>query len=302
MKSLFPVTLAAFAAGVATLHAGSRSSASYTIPAEVTDAGGGRAISVRYTHDGSMGAIAGTSAALPSLTLTAGFLSQLSSAGFMLTAASRNVPEGSPVQLSATIRQEDGTEIIVPAASVAWSVHSGPISAINAGGLATAGLVALNTVATVMGTYNGQTAALGITVMDTIPDNFGSYAGDGLPDDWQTQFFGVDHPLAGPASDPDGDGHSNQFEFTAGLVPTDSLSRFLLRVDPVLNMPAQKNVVFAPIVAGRTYTVEFAATSTSGPWALLTGAPQSDNGSVRTVTDTNAAGPKKFYRVMIRKQ
>ena len=137
--------------------------------------------------------------------------------------------------------------------------------------------------------------------MDTLPDNFGSYAGDGLADSWQAQYFGLDNPAAAPALDPDGDGHINLFEFTAGLVPADPQSRFRLRFDPISDQPAQMTIVFSPIVAGRNYTVEFTTSLTTGPWAPLPGTTQSDNGNERTVTDPGATEPRKFYRVKVEK-
>ena len=47
-------------------------------------------------------------------------------------------------------------------------------------------------------------------MLDTIADNFGTYAGDGLGDDWQVQYFGLSNPNAAPLLDPDFDGHNNR--------------------------------------------------------------------------------------------
>ena len=172
---------------------------------------------------------------------------------------------------------------------------------INASGLATGGVVFQNTSATAQGVYLGDTGTLGLTVVNVNLDNFGTYAGDGLDDAWQNQYFGLNNPLAAPALDPDGDGQANLFEFTAGLTPTDPQSRFSLRLDPVPGQPTQKRAVFSPLVAGRTYTVEFRASLTSGSWQPLTGTTQSDTGNERTVTDPAATGTQKFYRVNVSK-
>ena len=114
----------------------------------------------------------------------------------------------------------------MPAASITWSIVSGPLTGINSNGLATAATVYQNTSATAQGVYAGDTGALNLTVLDTIPDNFGSYAGDGIGDDWQFQYFGLSNPNAAPLLDPDHDGHNNLFEFTAGIIPTDAASKF----------------------------------------------------------------------------
>ena len=302
-KSL-PAITAALVAVAAPLHAGPRSSASYNVPAETVDAGGRRTASASYGHDGSIGGIGGDSTVPASSTrVTAGYIAQISEAitGLVLSAVSGSVNENATVQLSAIFVLEDGSFSTVPATDVAWSVLTGPLTGITAGGLATAGTVYQNTPASVRGSYNGQSDTLALTVLDSSPDNFGSYAGDGIADSWQAQYFGLDNPAAAPSLDPDGDGQINLFEFTAGVVPTDPQSRFRLRLDPVPGQLSQKNAVFSPVVAGRNYTVEFTTSLTAGPWAPLPGTTQSDNGSERTVTDPNATGPRKFYRVEVEK-
>jgi len=143
------------------------------------------------------------------------------------------------------------------------------------------------------------TGTLGLTVLDTIPDNFGSYAADGLGDDWQVQYFGQNNPLAAPLLDPDGDGQNNRFEFTAGLIPTNPLSRFLLSIAPVPGQPGQKHVIFEPIVAGRSYVVKTSLDLSSASWTALVGGSVSDNGSQRIVTDTSASEVMKLYKVEI---
>jgi hypothetical protein len=50
-------------------------------------------------------------------------------------------------------------------------------------------------------------------------------------------------------------------------------------------------------VPGRTYIVETSADLAT--WTTLTGTTQSDSGATRTVTDPNATGSKKFYRVRV---
>lgn len=57
----------------------------------------------------------------------------------------------------------------------------------------------------------------------------GDADGDGLPDDWEQQYFGS--PTAGVAgADPDGDRMSNWEEFVAGTVPTNLASALILHV------------------------------------------------------------------------
>ena len=133
------------------------------------------------------------------------------------------------------------------------------------------------------------------------PDDFGGYAGDGLDDAWQNQYFGLNNPLAAPALDPDGDGQTNAFEFTAGLVPNDPASRFTLSIAPVVGQPTQKKLSFSPRFTDRTYTVKFRLDLSAGSWTPLAGSTQSDSGVERTVTDLNAADARRFYQIEVRK-
>ena len=59
MKTQITLTFLALAAS---LHAGPRTSANYSIPAEAADSGGRRATSANFTNDGSVGLIVGLSA------------------------------------------------------------------------------------------------------------------------------------------------------------------------------------------------------------------------------------------------
>ena len=125
------------------LHAGPRTSANYTIATDTADGGGRHATSASYTNDGSAGLVAGISTVTsPAETAKSGYIAQLFDiTGFTLTAVSNTVNEGATDQLGAWQVLDDTTFLAVPAASVAWSVASGPLVSINASGLATAGIV-----------------------------------------------------------------------------------------------------------------------------------------------------------------
>ncbi len=283
-------------------HAGPRTSTNYAVATDTADAGGKRTTSASYTNDGSVGGVAGLSTvAAPAETLKAGYAAQLYDAtGLTLSASPLTVNETATLQLAAWLALDDATFLTIPAASVAWSTVSGPLS-LSSSGLATGGVVYQNTSATAQGIHLGFTGTLGLAVLDTIADNFGTYAGDTLGDDWQVQHFGQNNPLAAPGQDPDGDGQTNLFEFTAGLTPTDPQSRFQLTLAPVVGQPTQKRAIFSPLVAGRTYTVEYRTSLTSGIWEPLTGTTQSDVGNERTITDPADTGAAKFYRVNVSK-
>lgn len=283
--------------------AGPRTSAGYSITTDTTDSGGARATSAAYTNDASAGNVSGlSSVAAPAELAKSGYIGQLYEVtALQLAASPTTINETGTRQLGASQLLDDLTTLGVSSSVVSWSVLNGPISSISAGGLATAATVYQNTNASVQGSYAGLNGSLNLTVLDTIADNFGGYAGDGLGDDWQVQYFGQPpNANAGPLVDFDGDGQDNRFEFIAGLVPTDALSRFQLRIEPVPGQPGQKNVIFSPLMSGRTYAVKSAATL-GGAMSPLSGSTTSDNGNERTVTDTAASGTAKFYTVEINK-
>lgn len=286
--------------------AATRTSASYSLTTETADAGGRQTTSATYRNDGSIGGIVGASTvASPPQTALHGYIGQLydvaapSIIGLALFATPASLNEGATRQLSAVATLGDGSTQPLTGTSVAWGVSSGPIASISAAGLATAEVVYQNTLATVEGAYSGQLATLDLLVYDVDQDNFGSYASDGLPDDWQVSHFGLDNPNAAPWADPDNDGQTNAFEHYVGSIPTDQLSHFRLRIEGVGGQPSHRNVVFSPRYANRSYSVWYRTMVDAGVFNLLTGTTTSDNGEERTVTDLNATNSLRFYRVQI---
>ena len=118
---------------------------------------------------------------------------------------------------------------------------------------------------------------------------------------WRQFYFGSPDNSGEGAddADPDGDGHDNAFEFTAGLSPIDPTSRFRLRIEAITGQPEHKTIIFSPIVAGRTYVVRSKASLLDPTWNPLTSYTTADAGDERTVTDLLGAGPMKFYHVEI---
>ena len=301
MKTTTAFSLLLLAA--ATAHAGPRTSANYSITTDTADAGGKRGTSTSYTNDGSLGGVAGLSTvAAPAETAKSGYIGQLYDiTGLLVNAASPNVNEMATLQLAAWQFLDDTSLLAVPATSVTWGVASGPITGISAAGVATAGAVYQNTAASMQGTFGGFTGPLNLTVLDSIPDNFGSYAGDGVGDDWQVQYFGLPpNANAGPNADFDGTGQTNLFKYIAGLNPLDG-SRFTLLIAPVPGLPGQKNLTFNPVVAGRTYVITAKPDFTAPTWGAINASAPGDNGTARTITDLSASGAKKFYHVEITK-
>ena len=284
------------------LHAGTRSSANYSVSTDVIDSGGGRTTSASYVNDGSLGCIVGVgSVQSPAQTVKHGYIGQLYEvSGLQLASDPNTIDESGSLQILASQLLDDSTTLVLDPAAVTWSVLSGPLTGIDAGGLATAGLVYADMAATVQGIYQGLSGTLDLSVLDTIPDNFGSYAGDSIDDAWQFQYFGLNNPLAAPTADADATGQDNLFKFTAGINPIDH-STFTTLVATVTGQAGKMNVIFFPLVNGRTYTVEHTDSLGAGTWQPLTGFSLSDSGSTRTVTDNSASVTQRFYRVVISK-
>lgn len=275
--------------------AGTRSSTNYTVPTDIADAGGGNATSVNYANDGSFGGITGiATVAAPAETAKSGYIGQLYEVtALQLAATPATINEASIRQLSATQLLDDDFINLVPANSITWNVQTGPLMGISSGGLATADIVYQNTPATAQGTFEGLTGTLGLTVLNTLIDNYGSYASDAINDAWQVQYFGLNNPNAAPTIDMTGTGQNNLFKYIAGLHPLNPASRFITTVGSA--NPAH-TLTLSPRWPDRTYNVECSYDLLN--WQPLTGTTTQDNAEIRILTDPENQ-TRKFYRVKI---
>ncbi|MCB1227022.1 MAG: choice-of-anchor D domain-containing protein [Verrucomicrobiales bacterium] len=136
-------------------------------------------------------------------------------------------------------------------------------------------------------------------------DDLGSYAGDGINDNWQTRYFGPPpNANAGPLVDFDGDGYDNRFENIAGLNPLSRESRFNQQLEPTHGIPGQMPVTFGPCFPDRTYTLLYSVDLSPGSWQTIPGAialPINANGFC-TVIDPAPGNERRFYRVEIDRQ
>ncbi len=210
---------------------------------------------------------------------------------------SNEAAEESTLQLAGRALLDDGSVMDLQPDHVQWRVVSGPILNVSLFAVVTTSTVASDMSATFEAVWHGHHALHPITVLDVIPDNYGLYAGDGISDRWQSDYFGLNNSSALPLGDPDGDGQTNRFEFIAGLDPTDPLSFFRLRVSVG---SGSADLTFYPVVPDKTYTVQFQESLLIGEWVELRNLTSSDKGVERTVVD-DSAGPaaSRFYRVEI---
>lgn len=133
--------------------------------------------------------------------------------------------------------------------------------------------------------------------------------GDGLPDDWERQYFGSPSACA-PEGDPDEDGLTNCQEYLAGTDPTDggSCLRVAIGAGPAPPMRAEPlGRGLVPVLtwqsqSNRTYAIWRAASLTAGASGFVPIAQDLEaTPPWNTYTDLSAteAGPY-YYRIEVR--
>ena len=128
-------------------------------------------------------------------------------------------------------------------------------------------------------------------------DNF-----DGLSDNFQRQHFApFTAPEAAPAADPDKDGRSNAEEAQLGSNPTvpndPSNPDSLLSIQSV-SLDSNGATIRFESLFGTSYQLFTRESVTDGSWAPI-GQPIQGNGTLRSITDTNADADIRFYEVRV---
>ncbi len=288
--------------GLVMLTIGATLAPAASITTSVISGGGQRVTSGSYVIDGTIGDLGGISS-VSSVSSKSGYAGQLTEVtSVTVTAIPSSAAENSTTQLSGKAVLDDSTITVLNGSAITWNSPASPIASINGNGLATLGAVYQDTFTAFSGSYLGLSATGQVLVLNTVADNYGTYAGDGIADDWQVQYFGVGNPDAGPKVDVDGTGQNNLFKYIAGLDPTNPASIFTLQINPVPSQPSRKELVFQPITEGRTYTVESTSNLVTVSYFDLTNlsAPQT-NGTQVTIQDLGATQELKVYRVRISK-
>lgn len=250
------------------------------------------------TIDGCIGGIGGiSSGGSPVTTARHGYAGQLTEvANVTATASPPAVNEGGSAQLAGTATMDDGTVTRVAGAEMKWKNPASPILYINPAGLASLDIVWREAAAVVTGSYLGVSGSGEIFVYDTDPDNYGSYAGDGLPDWWQGGHFGLGNPNAAAGANPDGDAFDNRDEYIADTDPDNPTSYF--HIASMANTAPTCSVSFASSPS-RKYTLSSSPTLIAPSWSAISG--QSNvwgSGGTMAMADTNAA-PTRVYGVTV---
>jgi hypothetical protein len=263
----------------------------------ILDAGGVLTSGGDVAIAGSLGGFGGVSSDNGPVTARAGFPGQIyDPASVAVTPAAATVNENDTRSFTAEVVCDDDT--LLPGSVISWFVDS-PFLAVSAAGEVTAGLLPESFTALLTATVSGVSGTALVTVTDPDPDNYGEYAGDGLPDGWQALYFGYRSVEAGPAADPDADGQDNRTEWLAGTAPADPNSLLRLAFSDVPSDPGTATLFFSPYLPDRIYILE-SSSGPDAPWTPLPATP--DNApapGVGLIMDTLPAEARRFYRLRV---
>lgn len=130
-------------------------------------------------------------------------------------------------------------------------------------------------------------------------------------EEWALDFFSRASEDGARDADPDGDGLTNEFEYIAGLDPTNAnpespLNRFVISMGTISDDEVE--IIFSPRVEGRVYTIR-KSSDLSPPvsWVSVsdvsepvdTAIPGFPGATSRTVLDRLGTGERGFYSVEI---
>ncbi len=118
---------------------------------------------------------------------------------------------------------------------------------------------------------------------------------DGLPDEWEQQYFGT---LArNGTGDYDLDGMSDFAEFLAGTLPNNAASVFkIIRVTPLSGVSTEIEWTSVP---GKTYHVQYKNALDAPTWSDLPGDVTANSGTASKVDAMMGGTAKRFYRVAL---
>ncbi|MFC1462097.1 PQQ-binding-like beta-propeller repeat protein [Verrucomicrobiota bacterium] len=144
---------------------------------------------------------------------------------------------------------------------------------------------------------NGELICYQIGPTNTVPDN----DGDGLPDTWEQRHF-LSRNSCVPGDDSDGDGLSNEDEFTVGTAPTNDASALRAKIalsnGKILvscDSKAARGVEYGG--KDRCYTLEAKTNLLNGAWQQVTGFIDVVGSDATIVHTNNAPVPSNFYRI-----
>ena len=135
----------------------------------------------------------------------------------------------------------------------------------------------------------GSATNLGDCLMAAVDSN-----GNGLPDAWETQYFGPGTNVE-TGADADGDGYNNYVEYRLGTDPTNAWS--LLAVDDAIEATNGFFHLEWVVAPGRIYAVSRTPMLDEEAWSVVYGPVEATNGQNRMQWSNTDEGTNYFYRV-----
>jgi hypothetical protein len=130
--------------------------------------------------------------------------------------------EGEARQFLVLLTYDDASLAVAATERLTWNSGDSQKLVIDDKGFATAAAVYQDAEVMISASCYGFSKVISLTVVNSVSDNFGLYAADGLADTWQVQYFGEYSLLGGPNTDVDGDGLTNLQEYAFGMNPEQS--------------------------------------------------------------------------------
>jgi N-acetylneuraminic acid mutarotase len=126
----------------------------------------------------------------------------------------------------------------------------------------------------------------------------GPYRLDGIPDDWQYQYFGEQNPDGAADQDPDADGQDNRMEFLARTVPTDPASRLVFTISWIEDSHELEFALF-PGWPDRNYRLEWSSLETPIRWFQKEGAWVDQGNQPWKMRMPMTGSSRCFYRLAV---
>ncbi|MCF7669808.1 MAG: hypothetical protein K9N48_08545 [Verrucomicrobia bacterium] len=276
-----------------------RSSLSYAIIDESFDVGGGVSTNSNAQLYASLAVgglcnVPSASSAMDSKHLKQGFIAGIYEIERLsIHSTPEQVMAGGSSRIEAEFVADDQTTVCIGDVAPEWEIVDGPIREIRDNGELIAADVYTNTIAVIKATAIFK-AGLELQVVDSDYDNFGVYAGDGLPDYWQHYYFGLDGGQAMPQMDPDNDGRNNRIECITGFSPIDDTEKFVFKV--FLDQADLPSLILNKAIPGRRYSIESSDTL-SGPWSTVVSLVPVSETHDFVVNDLDTGRAMRFFRL-----
>jgi hypothetical protein len=194
---------------------------------------------------------------------------------------------------------DDGLPLIPGELQLGWSKFTGPGNVHFASSNAAATSASFD----VPGVYglrltasDGEFSNAGFVNVYVLAETFASWVAT-----FYTSMELNDPNIGGPQADPDGDGFTNEQEFTAGTNPRDGQS--YLRVETIDRVSGTNSIRLRfTAAARRAYAIQYRDLSSTGSWTTLDDVPFETVTRQAEVFDSAPTNTARYYRIVTPKQ